>query len=326
LEEVKRTSIDRAVCRIVLTPAGETAVQAVYRIRSVRPRLTVKLPPDSTPDLDPFRINGQPVALQKGQGDELVVPLVTAAAEEPFVLEIRYTAKAGKTFSLPEFLDETATQKVYLCAFVPANQDVLGTAGSWSEDFDWRWRTQDRWVPANSEPPERKVEWVCEGNPGAWSAAKAFHVDGTPLIFSTLRPDAQTNVRLWTLDHQALDAWIFGVVLLGGILLVRTSLPWRVIAVAAFVAALVVLGVFWPTLSLHVLSFPLFAAAAIVLLLWTVVGLFRLYLPLMAVSAAAGTTWSTWVAGRKTAIEKASPPCEQPQDPPAANDGGASHE
>ena len=44
LEEVKRTSIDRAVCRMVLTPAGEIAVQAVYRIRSVRPRLAVKLP------------------------------------------------------------------------------------------------------------------------------------------------------------------------------------------------------------------------------------------------------------------------------------------
>ena len=44
LEEVKRTSIDRAVCRMVLTPAGEIAVQAVYRVRSVRPRLTVQLP------------------------------------------------------------------------------------------------------------------------------------------------------------------------------------------------------------------------------------------------------------------------------------------
>ena len=96
LEEVKRTSIDRAVCRMVLTPAGEIAVQAVYRIRSVRPRLTVQLPAEAKPDIDPFRINGQPVTLQKGQGDALVVPLVTASAEEPFVLEIRYTVDGRK--------------------------------------------------------------------------------------------------------------------------------------------------------------------------------------------------------------------------------------
>ena len=124
---------------MVLTPAGEIAVQAVYRIRSVRPRLTVRLPPDSKPELDPFRINGQAIPPQKGQGDELVVPLLTTSAEEPFVLEIRYTVTGGKTFSLPAFLDDTATQKVYLCAFVPSSQDVVGTAGSWDEDFEWQW-------------------------------------------------------------------------------------------------------------------------------------------------------------------------------------------
>ncbi|MGO9115196.1 MAG: hypothetical protein ACLP9L_38785 [Thermoguttaceae bacterium] len=325
LEEVKRTSIDRAVCRMVLTPAGETAVQAVYRVRSVRPRLTVQLPPDSSPDLDPFRINGQPITLQKGQGNALVVPLVTATAEEPFVLEIRYTVKGVKTFALPAFLDETATQKVYLCAFVPPTQDVVGTAGSWAEDFEWRWGNQHRWVPINAEPHESKVEWVCEGNPGALGAAKSFHIDGTPLIFSTLRPEAQTDVRLWTLNHEALGAWIFGVVLLAGVLLVRTSLATRVIAVAVLIVALVLLGVFWPTLSLHVFGCPLFAAAGIVLLFWAVVGLFRLHRPLMDLCAALNTTWSTWVASRKATVQKAPPAAGQPQEQLPASDGGASH-
>ena len=152
---------------MVLTPAGEIAVQAVYRIRSVRPRLTVELPANASQDLDPFRINGQPIPLQKGQGKELVVPLLTTNAEEPFVLEIRYTLKGGKTLSLPAFPDETATQKVYLCAFVPPTQDVVGTSGSWAEDFQWGWGKQHRWVPVNPEPHEERVEWVCEGNPGA---------------------------------------------------------------------------------------------------------------------------------------------------------------
>ena len=315
LEEVKRTSIDRAVCRMVLTPAGETAVQAVYRIRSVRPWLAVQLPTDAAPDSDPVRINGQLVTLRKGEGDALVVPLLSANADEPFVLEIRYTVKSGRTLLLPTFSEDTAVQKVYLCAFVPPTQDVVGTAGSWAEDFQWRYGYQDRWMPFNSETHEKKVEWVCEGNSGALGAAKTFHFDGVPLIFSTLRPDAQSNVRLWTLDHQTLNAWIFGVVVLGGVVLVRTSLARRVIAVGVFVVALVLLGVFWPKFSLHVLGGPLFAAVAIVLLLWSIVGMFRLYRPLMALVTAFGTTGSAWVASRK---EIASPP--------AAKNGGASHE
>jgi len=322
LEEVKRTSIDRAVCRMVLTSAGEIAAQAVYRIRSVRPRLTVKLPQDSSPDLDPFRINGQPIALQKGQGDELVVPLLTTSAEEPFVLEIRYTLKGGKTFLLPEFPDETATQEVYLCTFVPPTQDVVGTAGSWAEGFEWRWGNHGRLIPINREPHEEKVAWVCEGNAGALGAAKTFHIDGTPLIFSTLRPDPQTSVKLWTFDHDALNAWIFGVVLLVGVLLVGTGLSRRVLAMAAFLIALVLLGVFWPTLAAHILGWPLFWAIAIVVIFWAVVGLFRLKRPAMALR----TTWSTWVASRESMAQKASPPAAKPQDPPSPQDGGASHE
>jgi len=315
LEEVKRTSIDRAVCRMVLTPAGETAVQAVYRIRSVRPWLAVQLPTDALPDSDPVRINGQLVTLRKGDGDALVVPLLSANAEEPFVLEIRYTVKSGQTLLLPTFSEDTAVQKVYLCAFVPPTQDVVGTAGSWAEDFQWRYGYQDRWIPINSETHEKKVEWVCEGNNSALGTAKTFHFDGMPLIFSTLRPDAQNNVRLWTIEHQTLNALIFGLVVVGGVALLGTCLARRAIAAGVFVAALMLLGVFWPTFSIHVLGWPLFAAVTIVLLLWAIVGLFRLYRPLMALGKAFGTTWSAWVAGRK-----------ETNSPPAANNGGASHE
>jgi len=332
LEEVKRTSVDRAVCRMVLTPAGEIAVQAVYRIRSVRPRLSVRLPAEAKLELNPFCINGLPVSLQTGQGGALVLPLVAASGDKPFVLEVRYTLAGGKTFSLPEFLDETAVQKVYLCAFVPAAQDVVGTFGSWAEDFQWRWGNQQRWIPVSSDPRqthESLVAWVCDDNGGALGAAKTFPFDGTPLIFSTLRPDPQdprANVRLWTLDHRILAAWIFAVVLLGGGLLVLASLANRLIVVAAFVIALVFLGVFWPTLSLHIFGYPLFSAVAIVLLFWGVVGLFRLRQPFGDFGTAVHTTWSTWVASRKAAAEKAPPPPEKPQDPTSTSDGGASHE
>ena len=329
LAQVKPTSIDRAVCRMVVTPAGEIAVQAVYRIRSVKKQLNVQLPAETKPEFDPFCINGRPIDLQKGQGDALVVPLGTTKADEPFILEIRYTLTGGNAFSLPTFLDDAAVQKVYLCVFVPAAQDVLGTSGSWTEDFQWDWGKQHRWIPVSPDPREtheRLVDWVCDGNNGAAGAAKTFHFDGTPLVFSTLRPDPQTNVRLWTLDHQALDAWIFGIVLLGGVLLVRTSAAQRVLASAMLVVVLVFLGVFWPTLSLHVLGCPLFAAVAIVLLFWGIVGMFRLRQPLGTFCTGLSAAWSSRVASRKAAIEKAAPPPEASQDPPSAQDGGASHD
>ena len=84
--------------------------------------------------------------------------------------------KSGNTFSLPEFLDDTATQKVYLCAFVPPTQDVVGTAGSWSEDFEWGMGSQGQWIPLSAnqrQTHESLVGWVCEGNPGAWDAARS---------------------------------------------------------------------------------------------------------------------------------------------------------
>ena len=52
-----------------------------------------------------------------------------------------------------------------------------------------------------------------------------FDIDGVPLIFSTLRPDPKTNVRLWTVDRSTLDGWIFGIVALVGAALVLTI--WR---------------------------------------------------------------------------------------------------
>ena len=241
------------------------------------------------------------------------------------MLEIRYTLnKGGRTLTLPEFLDDPAVQEVYLCAFVPPTRDVVGTGGSWAEDFQWRLGNQDRWTPFNSTSHEKKVEWVCEGNGTALDAAKTFAVDGTPLIFSTLRPTAQNNVRLWTVDHQALGAWIFGAVLLGGVLLVPVRLGHRLLAVAGLAVALVTLGVFWPTLSLHVLGGPLMAAAAIVLLVWVAVGLVRLYSPLMTFGTAPGAAWSARVAGRKAMAQEALG--ARPEDKPAADQGGANHE
>ena len=323
LEEVKRTSIDRAVCRMVITPAGEISVQALYRVRSVRPRLSVQLPAKATPDSDPVRINGQPIMLQKGQNDALVVPLVNINAEEPFVLEIRYLVPAGEPLTLPAFVEDAAVQKVYLCAFVPAAQDVVGTGGTWSEDFQWH-SDDGRWVPIADQTHEQRVAWVCEGNKAASDRAQTFHFDGTPLIFSTLRPDAQSTVRLWSIDHMALAGWIFCLTVLAGAGLVFTRFLTRLMAVAGLIVALVLLGLFWPTLSLHVLGPPFYWAIVITVIIWVVAAIARHWRQAIQFLGALGTTWSLWVASRKVIVPIAT--AVAAPTPPSPEKGETSHE
>ncbi len=309
LEEVKRTSIDKAVARMVLTPAGEISVQAVYHIRTARPRLSLDLPKDAALDADPFRLNGQPVTSQKGQGGALFIPLVAANPDEPFVLEVRYTAPRGSALALPAFPDDSAVQKVQLCAFVPATEDLLGTSGPWSEEYFWNWNGYlGRWVPQNRQSPDSLVQAVCEGNPRALGAAATFHTDGSAYVFSTLRPDDKTQLALRTLDHRTLAALIFGFVLLGGVLLIRTPCAYRILAVAGLMVALVLLGVFLPTLSLQVRNWTLTAAVMIVLLLWFVVFVFRSRAGAVAFGRGVSSVWTNWTT--KPVATPVSPPVE----------------
>jgi hypothetical protein len=89
LTKVKRTSIERAVVRMAATLDGELLVQALYRLRSARQRLAVQLPNPQEVifDSQPLWINGQPVALEKGDGDEYFIPLVGQDPDEPLLLE-----------------------------------------------------------------------------------------------------------------------------------------------------------------------------------------------------------------------------------------------
>jgi hypothetical protein len=171
------------------------------------------------------------------------------------------------------------------------------------------------------------VAFVCEGNPTAANAAGTFHFDGTPLIFSTLRPDAKNTVGLWTIDHQTLNGWIFGLTLLAGVVLLWARLRTRVAAVAVLLAALVLAGVFLPTLAMHVLGPPLYWAATIVLLLWVVSAPFTYARSIGEFNQAVQTTWNTWVQSNQAkaaAATAANAPATS--EKPAEEKGDTSHE
>jgi hypothetical protein len=337
LEEMKRTSIDRAVVRMVLTPAGEIAVQALYRVRSAQQRLAMSLPTSAAFDTEPLRINSQPVAMEKGEAGQLFVPLSASSADEPLLLELRYTVPGGRQLDLPFFpesgdakAEEAAVQKVYLCAFVPRDKALLGTIGPWTQESQWYF-ADGRWAPLNRQDDKALVNWVREGVRSAGTAADSFHTDGTLYVFSTLRPPPHASLVINTTDRRGLAALLFAIVVLGGLALVPAGAATRALAVGALIVVLVLAGVFLPTLSLQILNVTLFAAIFIVLVVWAMVFMFRLR-PALAGMAACCASWRT--------RPKAPPPrtwekvetelakSEQPETPPAppTSEGGPSHE
>ena len=199
------------------------------------------------------------------------------------MLEIRYTVTGRQDVWLPAFPDDTAVQKVYLCAFVPPTQDVVGTAGSWAEDFQWRLGKPG---PLDTVQPgiARKESGVglrrqrrrlgrCQDLPFRRHAADLLHA-------AAGRPDQRPALDGRSPDAQRLDlrrgaagrrrCWCERAWRVACSPWPRWSSPWCCWASSGRRS------------SLHVLGWPLSGAVAIVLLFWAVVGLFRLYRPLQA--------------------------------------------
>ena len=144
LQEVKRTSIECALLRMVVTRSDRVTVQALYRTRSAVQRLPVQVPANAQFDTDPLRINGVSVPLERGSDQQLYVPLVNQAPDKPFLLELRYTVAGDhRRLDFPVFPEsegqgKAAVQKVYMCVFLPDELTLLGSRGPWtSEQKGW---------------------------------------------------------------------------------------------------------------------------------------------------------------------------------------------
>ncbi len=271
LEEVKRTSVERALVRMVVTPAEVVSVQALYRMLSNRQRLVVQLPAGAEFDAQPLRINGRPAPLEKGGENQYFIPLSGTGGDEPFLVELRYTlAGDGGRLVPPIFPQEPAVVQEYLCAYLPEKQRLLSARGPWTEEFGWRPDRRLRWRPRPNRDPDRLDDWVREGISESSEAADDFATDGDPYLFSTLRPAPPPDgvLRLKTIDDRFLSALLFlGAVALG-ILLLPARLPLRAVVVCAAVIALVLAGVFWPILARQLLGGVLPAAVFVVAVLW----------------------------------------------------------
>ena len=263
LKEVKQTSIDRAVLRMVVTRADKVTVQALYRLRSARQRLVVKLPAGAEFDADP-RINAKPVQLEIGEAKQYYVPLVDSNPDQSFLLELRYTVpNFADRLEMPDFASEPAVQKVYLCVYLPKERALVNRTGPWTDEFDWRADDSLAWQPSNRQSDDELLNWVRQG-----VAPSEFPTDGRLYVFSTLHPSGPLRVVAW--DRDWLRGTVVALLLLGGIVLVPARASVRMFCLALLVVVLVFLGIFWPVFAWQVMSGVFWAAVVLVLALWTV--------------------------------------------------------
>ncbi len=230
LEDVSRTSIDRAYVRVVETHGQQLAVQAIYRLRTARQRVKLALPaaldPATAFDDQALHINGKKVPLEKEAG-AYWVPIATPASETPVLVELKYNlAGTAAQIELPHFPEEPAVQKVYVAAFIPKEWVMLGQTGNWSDEQPWQpppilqmlgVAPQECGCPTDDEI----LGWVQEGLSLPGNPRDRFSVVGSPLIFSALQPpsgDALKTLGMGSLHARCvrvcgdsgLGSWMFG--------------------------------------------------------------------------------------------------------------------
>ena len=269
LEDVKRTSIERALLRMVVTRSRQTTVQALYRMRSARQRLAITLPKDIEFDSQPLRIDGVPVALERGDGDQLFVPLAGRDPSQAIVLELRYTMQGNQSqLTIPSFPEDPAVQKTYISLFMPKEIALLGTQGPWTDEFAWNQQGFWKAEPCVAQNDDQLLSWVQEGI--TMASSPSFQKDGTLYVFSTLNPAAtpEAALRLVTIHEKLLAFIVFAVAILMGLFMLRRSWRYKCIAIAFVLSTVFLIGVFIPTFAHQVLRAPMWAASAIVGLIW----------------------------------------------------------
>jgi hypothetical protein len=269
-KDVKATSIERGLVRMVITRSDVTSVQALYRMRSARQRLVVNLPGEVKFDTQPVRINGRPVTLEQGEAGEYFVPLVSQKQDESFLLELRYVITgSGMTLIGPGFPKEPAIQKVYLSAFIPKEQVYLGAGGPWDDEIVWVLRGFNTW-PRGNKNSNTLLAWVTEGLNVDRGSLGNFATDGRHVLFSTLRPAAgeEGALRIRTVRRRVLQTLLLAIIIGLGAALLSASFARRAFAAGAALIVVVVLAVFTPALARAVVNNATVAAGFIVLIVW----------------------------------------------------------
>ncbi len=324
LEASKLTSITRGVVRIVVLSQGELSVQAIYRMRSARQRLAIRLAEDAVFDAQPLRINGKPVNAERESATTISAPLIDQDIDETFVLELRYSVKGTPDhLDLPSLPDDPAVQKVYLCVYLPDKQVLLASSGAWSDE---RGETGlASFDPAYRQAADELIQWVTQSNTPANNSAKTFPIGKSQCyIYSTLRPQEAPSgsLHLRTINRTWFNGVIVLVVVLVGLPLFRKSPRLQLALLLLITAASLLLGVFLPELARSVFSSIFPAAIALLVLIWLIghASKLRWYRPAPATPAPAATPFADATEADAAAASESSSTEESRAEPAAEHE------
>lgn len=270
LEDVKRTSVERAVIRMEVTRSDQVSVQALYRMRSARQRLAVDLPAGAEFDTAPLRINGQSVSLgDQGQG-QYYIPLTSQDVDAPFLVELRFTMPGDyRRLDLPSFPDNPAVQKVDLCVYLPRELALLGSRGPWTSEMQRPWYELLSGLPQPVADDRQLIEQLIDGL-GIKNPTDEFATDGRLYVYSTLRPapPPDGSLRLWAVDKLFMNSVTVILLALVGLALLRSSFSVKCVAVVFLLALVLLAGVFSPVLSRQILNGATLVAVLVVIGIW----------------------------------------------------------
>jgi len=305
LQDVKHTSIEDAVVRMVVTRAEVVAVQALYRLRSAQQRLEVDLPKDVAFDINPLRVNGQPITLEH-TGDRFFIPLVGSNPEKPLLVDLRYTRPGdGSVLSPPEFPENPAIQRVHLCVYLPEETALLHVAGPWTNEIRWeREETMNLWRPTHPSSDVSLIESLHKDIAMKSNPTEGFETDGRRYVFSTLRPTGA--LKLTKADQTSLTAILFVLMVLGGVALLAAPMKIRILAVGGLVAVVVLCRVFAPLFAVQILDGYFVAALVIVVVVWIAVFFYRYQLRVRSKAAPCPSV------GEHAHVSESMPPSTQP--------------
>lgn len=276
--DVKHTSIDRALVRMVVTRGDQIAVQALYRLRSARQRIPLKLPGINPGDAEQMarsldsqalKINNQPVGLESDGKTEFYIPLTGHSPDEEILVELRYTAAGDQSrLDLPEFPEDPAVQQVYLAVYLPEELKLLGFGGPWTDESSTTWI--DRPFRDAGPSDETILSQLRAGIANCEMAGEGFPLDGERYLFSALRPAPAPagSLRLTAMHRNAVYAGVFLLVAITGLVLTPRPAGVRLWWLAGLIVLIVLIAVFAPTLTQAVLGWPLYLAIGLVLVVW----------------------------------------------------------
>jgi hypothetical protein len=269
LEQVKQTSIERAVVRAIVTRSNRVSMHASYRMRNASQRLGIKLPEGVEFDSQPLLIDGKSVSLERGDANQLFIPTAGYDPTQSHLVELKYMVPGDHNrIDLPIFTDAPAAQTVFLAVFMPKERLLLSSNGPWTEEFEFKRQLGARARPVPGQSLAALNEWVREGV--AKNSNSELQADGVMYLYSALKPEDSPDgsLRLRALGETWFAMAVIALLLGVGIAFVKGSLRSKIIVVAALIACIAALGAFAPTFASQLSNWPTVVGSSLLAILW----------------------------------------------------------